>query len=50
MTPVSQPERAPDLPGREGIYHSHLVHSSGPGLVVIGTTSLLEVQAQAEAL
>lgn len=54
MTPVSQPEQAPDLLGSWGnetsIYYSHLGHSRGPGLVAIGTTSLLEIQAQAEAL
>lgn len=54
MTPVSQPEQAPDLLGSWGngtsIYCSHLGHSRGPGLVVIGTTSLLEIQTQAEAL
>lgn len=54
MTPVSQPEQAPDLLGSWGngksIYQSHLGHSRGPDLVAIGTTSLLEIQAQAEAL
>lgn len=54
MTPVSQPEQAPDLLGSWGngtaIYCSHLGHSRGPGLVAVGTTSLLVIQAQAEAL